>query len=135
LANAEAPTQAAFRYPFGISGRNGTVRYGDGWLATYDGKYFLLRRGEQRSPQEIGLVGLAGRDLYGKPVLSGNTLFITDTYAGRAIALDVTDIAQPKLLSELDLPDHPGYVVEHNGIALIPGGYQGLLLWKYRDRH
>lgn len=133
VSGAAPPSKAAFRYPFPISGRNGAARYGDGWLVTFDGKYFLLRPGEQRSPQQIGLVGLAGRELFGKPILSGNTLFITDSYGGRAIALDVSNIAQPKLLGELELPDHPGYILEHNGLALIPGGYQGLLLWKYRE--
>lgn len=135
LSGAQPPGRASYRYPFGISGRNGCTRYRDGWLVMFGGKYFVLRPGEQRSPQEVGLVGLAGRELWGKPTLSGNTLFVADNFAGRVMALDVADIARPTLLGELELPEHPGYIVEHNGHALIPGGYQGLLVWNYRDGH
>jgi hypothetical protein len=127
------PKAPAYRYPFAVTARNGAVRYRDGWLATSAGKYFVLHPGEKRSPEEIGLIGLPDRELYGKPSLSGNTLFISDPYSGRVTALDISDLAKPKMLAELELPEHPGYLVEHNGQALVPGGYQGLLLWKYRN--
>jgi hypothetical protein len=131
VASAAAPRAASFEYPFGISARCGAARYGEGWLVTYNGKYFLLRPGEKRPPQQLGLIGVKGREVWGKPTLSGNTLFLSDPYGGGVTALDISTVSEPKVIGELELNEHPGFVVEVNGVALIPGGYQGLLVWPY----
>ena len=133
LSAANPPRSASFRFPFGMPARNGVVPFSTGWLVIYGGKYFILRPGEVRSPQQIGLIGIDGHDLYGKPTLFGNTLFVADAMGGHVTAVDITNIDQPKLLAEMNLPEHPGYIIEANGLALIPSGYQGLLLWRYRD--
>jgi hypothetical protein len=132
--SATPPRGPAFAYPFGVSARCGAARFRDGWLVTYGGKYFLLRPGETRPPAELGPVGVKGHSLWGKPTISGDTLFVSDPYAGRVAAVDIADVAQPRLLDEIEVSEHPGFVVEHEGLALVPAGYQGLLLWRYRDR-
>jgi hypothetical protein len=128
------PRFAGFQYPFRIGTENGATPDGANWLVTTGGYYMLLKPGEQRPPKDVGLIGIEGQDLSGKPTLFGNTLFIANALTGRVLALDVTDRAHPKLLSTALLPEHPGYIVEWGGRALIPGGYQGLLLWDYRRR-
>jgi len=129
------PKFTGFQYAYRIGTENGATPDGSNWLLTMaSGKYFILKPGETRSPAEIGLVGIPGQDLSGKPVLSGNTLFISNALTGQITAMDVTERAKPKLLSTTMLPEHPGYAVEVDAgkSALVPGGYQGLLLWNYR---
>ncbi len=132
--NPAAPPQATGeQYPFRIGTENGATPDGDGWLVTATNKYFHLAPGEKRSPRDIGLIGIEGHDLNGKPTLFGNTLFIANALTGRVLALDVSTRNRPKLLSTVLLLEHPGHVLELNGKALIPGGYQGLLVWNYRS--
>lgn len=126
------PRFTGLQYPFRIGTENGAAADGDKWLVTTAGNYFALAPGEKRPPREIGLVGIDGHDLSGKPTLYGNTLFIANALTGRVSAVDVSDRARPKLLSTLELPEHPGHIIEHEGKALVPAGYQGLLLWDYR---
>lgn len=128
------PRFADFQYPFRIGTENGAAADGDRWLVTTGGKYFRLVPGEKRSPQEVGLIGLEGHDLNGKPTLHGDILFISNALTGRISALDVSDRARPKLLSTMELPEHPGHIIEHEGKALVPAGYQGLLIWDYRHQ-
>ncbi len=33
-------------------------------------------------------------------------------------------------MAELQLDEHPGPVVVHNGRVLVPAGYQGLVVWE-----
>jgi hypothetical protein len=133
VTSGPAPRGPSFAYPFGISARCGAVRYGEGWLVTYNGKYFLLRPGEKRSPQQVGLIGVKGREVWGKPTLSGDTLFLSDLSGGRVTALDISKVTEPKVIAELEIAEHPGFVVPVDGVALVPAGYQGLLVWRYRD--
>jgi hypothetical protein len=132
LSSAAPPRASAFEYPFGINARCGAVRYRDGWLVTYSGKYFLLRPGEKRPPQEVGLIGMNGRDVHGKPAVSGKTLFLSDPYTGMVTALDISSFTAPQLLGQLELAEPPGFVLGIDGTALVPAGYQGLLIWNYR---
>ena len=132
VSKDDAPRAAAWRYPFGISARGGAVRYRDGWLVTSGGSYFLLRPGETRSPQQVGLIGIKGRGLWGKPALGGDTLFLSDSEGGKVTAVDISTLTAPRVIAEIEVPEHPGFVVGHKGVALVPGGYQGLLVWRYR---
>jgi hypothetical protein len=66
--------------------------------------------------------------------VSGDTLFLSDPYGGSVTALDISSISAPKLIGELELSEHPGFVVEVDGVALVPAGYQGLLAWNYRAK-
>ena len=126
VSKDEAPRAATFHYPFGITA-------GDGWLVTSGGRYFLLRQGETRSPQKVGLIGVQGHELWGKPTLSGNILFLADNYAGKVMAVDISTVTAPRVIAEMEVPEHPGFIVPHKGAALVPGGYPGLLVWRYRD--
>jgi hypothetical protein len=132
LNPASPPKATGDQYPFRIGTENGATPDGDGWLITTAKKYFHLAPGDKRPPQEIGLVSLDGVDMNGKPTLWGNTLFIANALTGQVLALDVSNRKQPKLLSRIMLPEHPGHVLELDGRALVPGGYQGLLVWNYR---
>jgi hypothetical protein len=131
VTSGTPPRGPSFEYPFGIPARCGAVRYRDGWLVTYSGKYFLLRPGEKRSPGQVGLIGIQGHELWGKPTLSGNTLFLSDPYGGRVSAVDITAVTEPRMIGEIEISEHPGFVVPLDGVALIPAGYQGLLVWPY----
>ena len=47
-------------------------------------------------------------------------------------AVDISNFAPPRLLGEMELAEHPGFVIGHKGLAFVPGGYQGLLAWNRR---
>ena len=133
IGSSKAPDAPVYHYPFAITPRNGAVPLGDGWLVIFSGKYFVLRPGETRSPDKIGLTPVEGVELFGKPTISGNTLFTADALYGKVCAIDISDITKPKLLASMEVPEHPGHIVGHNNVALIPGGYQGLLEWHFHS--
>jgi len=126
------PKFTGFQYAYRIGTENGATPDGDNWLVTTGGKYLQLIPGEKRPPQEVGLIGIDGVDLNGKPTLYGNTLFISNALSGGIVALDVTNRKMPKVLSKAALPEHPGHIVQFEGRALVQAGYQGLLLWDYK---
>lgn len=69
-----------------------------------------------------------GGEVIGKPVVFGNTLFVSDR-PGSQIA--VVNIAKPEnliLLDTLHTGGTPGRVAVHNGALVIPDGYHGLLV-------
>ncbi len=132
LAPGQKPQFTGFQYPFRIGTENGATPDGEQWLVTTGGKYFQLTRGEKRPPKDVGLIGVEGLSLSGKPTLSGDTLFIANALTGRVTALDVENRTKPKVLASVMLPEHPGHIVALEGRALVPAGYQGLLLWDYR---
>ncbi len=133
VSGIDKPRFTGFQYPFRIGTENGAAPDGPNWLVTTAGKYFLLAPGETRPPKEMTLVSIPGVDLSGKPTLFGDTLFTANALTGQVHAVDVADRARPRLLASALLPEHPGHIVAWNGAALIPAGYQGLLLWNYRD--
>ncbi|NQT12478.1 MAG: hypothetical protein HQ582_07010, partial [Planctomycetes bacterium] len=94
------------------------------------GKYALIARDERRPPQELPAHGVRGCYLTGKPTIDGNTLYLSNRVRGTAKAVDVSQIDHPRLLADIRLDEHPGPIVVHNGIPLIPAGYQGLLVWE-----
>lgn len=132
LSPGQKPQFTGFQYAHRIGTENGAAPDGNKWLVTNGNKYFLLAPGEKRPPQELGLVGVDGLSLNGKPTLSGDTLFIANALTGRVTALDVADRMRPKVWQSVLLPEHPGHVLPYEGRALVPAGYQGLLLWDYR---
>jgi len=62
--------------------------------------------------------------------VDGSTLYLSNRVRGTIKVVDIARIESPRLLAELQLDEHPGPVVVHNGIPVIPAGYQGLLVWK-----
>jgi len=131
LYGGPKPVFTGERYPFRIGSRNGiALREHDG-LVTHPRGYFVLRRGETRSPDELPHYGIPGLDLGGKPSLYGTTLYVSDRSTGSVSALDVSELTKPKLLGRLELEGNPCPVVAHKGAAIIPAGYQGLLVWDH----
>ncbi|MDZ4796990.1 MAG: hypothetical protein SGI92_02425 [Bryobacteraceae bacterium] len=128
------PKFTGWSYPHRFAPENGSTADGKNWITTtVSGKYVVLEPGETRPTEELPAYGVEGYDLRGKPSLFGNTLFTANALTGRVTAVDVTDRKRPMLLSTMLLPEHPGYVVGmDDGQALIPGGYQGLLVWSFR---
>ena len=134
VSGLDKPRFTGFQYPFRIGTENGAAPDGSHWLVTTAGKYFLLAPGESRPPKDLPLISIPGVDLSGKPTLFADTLFLANALTGQIHALDVTQRDRPRLLASALLPEHPGHIVAlNNGAALIPAGYQGLLLWNYRD--
>ena len=125
-----SPTPTGESYPFRIGSRNGVAFVGDRALATCRGGYALLSRSENREPGRLDIHRLPDTYVSGKPTIDGNTLFVSDRNGGVITAIDISDLASPKLIDRVELTGHPGLVRTHNGKPIIPGGYQGLLVWE-----
>lgn len=125
----ERPEPTGEHYPFRIGSRNGVAFLDRHALATCGGGYVLLSQDETRPPDELPIYRLPELKIQGKPTIEGKTLYASDRYAGRVVAVDVSDAKRPRLVGQLELAEHPGLVVVHDGVPVIPGGYQGLLVW------
>jgi len=112
-----------------IGSQNGVAFLGDRALVTSRGGYVLVSKGESRALDELEVNRIPDLALSGKPTISGDRLYVSDRYRGIVTALNITDPQQPQLIDQLELEEHPGVVAVHNGIPIIPGGYQGLLVW------
>ena len=132
LYGGPKPVYSGDNYRFRVGSRNGLAPLKKDSLVTYRGKYFLLRRSETRPPEALPSVGIDGHDLTGKPSIFGTTLYVSDRYSGNVSAVDISEPHNPRLLDHLALPEHPGLVVVHEGVALVPAGYQGLVVWDHR---
>jgi hypothetical protein len=108
---------------------DGMTTFRDRVLLVARGKYALLNRSEQRPPEEWTLYGVPGVSLRGKPTIDGQTLYLSNRVQGTIQVVDISDIQHPRLVKSLQLDEHPGPVTLHEGAVLIPGGYQGLLVW------
>lgn len=60
--------------------------------------------------------------------MSGNRLALSSRHKRAARVLDIADMAHPRLLRKYSLFGHPGARDCWNGRAVIPAGYQGLLV-------
>ncbi|HUT94336.1 MAG TPA: hypothetical protein VMY37_33055 [Thermoguttaceae bacterium] len=109
---------------------DGMAVLGEKALLVSRGKYSLIGRDERRPPQELPAHGVRGCYLTGEPTIDGNTLYLSNRVRGTVQAVDVSQIESPRLLGAVELAEHPGPIVVHNGIPVIPAGYQGLLLWE-----
>lgn len=130
LYGGPKPVYTGDNYRFRIGSTNGAALRRSDALATWRGKYFILGRKETRPPEQMPSYGVKGHDLSGKPSLSGTTLYVAQRAAGKVSAVDVSEIDKPRLLAHLELAGNPGIVVVHKGVAVIPAGYQGLLVWR-----
>lgn len=97
-------------------------------LVIHQGKYFLLDRQESRPPESLPRYGIPGHELYGKPSIYGNRLYVSDRFWGKVSLVDVSRPESPRLLRSIQLDGNPGIIAEHNGTLVIPAGYQGLLI-------
>ena len=129
LGAMDGPRLTGEQYPFRTGSRNGMAIFGDRCLATWRGGYLLLDRRSTAPPDELPKYRIGGHELEGKPTVFGNRLFCADRYSGKVIAADISDPVDPRFLGTLELREHPSPVVVHDGIPLVPGGYDGLLIW------
>lgn len=99
------------------------------------GKYALIGRGERGPARELPWRGVEGCYLTGEPTIDGHTLYLTNRVRGTVQAVDISQVESPRLLAEAQLAEHPGPIVVHRGVPVIPGGYEGLLVptsWGHR---
>ncbi|MFW9847277.1 MAG: hypothetical protein ACFFD6_11040, partial [Candidatus Thorarchaeota archaeon] len=68
----------------------------------------------------------------GKPCIFGDRLYVSNRPQGRVSVVDISDLEAPKLVDSLELEGNPGRIIVHGDIALIPAGYQGLLVRETR---
>ena len=113
-----------------IGSRNGAAVLDDQVLVTCRGGYAIISKDEQRPIDQWDIHRVPGLNFHGKPTVADNRLYLSDRYTGAVTALDISQLDKPKLISQLDLPEHPGLVQVHDGIPVIPAGYQGLLVWQ-----
>ncbi len=99
-------------------------------LLVRHGKYTVVARDEKRPPEDWVYHRVSGQYLRGKPTIDGTTLYASNRVTGRIQAVDISQIESPRLLVDMQLDEHPGLLVIHRGEVLIPGGYQGLVVWK-----
>ena len=126
----ETPKPTGRRYPFRIGSRNGVAFFDGRALATCLSGYALLSPDESRPPDELPIQRIPKLAFHGKPTVEGTMLYVSDRYTGRVTAIDIADPTNPQLTAQIDLPEHPGLVVVHNGVPVIPAGYQGLVIWE-----
>jgi len=123
------PRWSGERYAFRIGSRNGVAFLGDRALVTCRGGYAFITPTEHDAPEDLGMCRVSGTAFYGKPTVAIDRLFVSDRNTGIVTALDIRDPRKPQLIDQLRLPEHPGLVTLHDGIPIIPAGYQGLLVW------
>ena len=109
---------------------DGMAVLGSEALLVFRGKYAKIGRDERRPLEALTAYGVKGHYLTGEPTIDGTTMYLTNRVRGTLQTVDISQLESPRLLSEIQLDEHPGPVVVHNGIPLIPGGYQGLLVWE-----
>jgi hypothetical protein len=98
------------------------------------GKYVPIGRGEKRPPEALPAYGVPGHYLTGKPTIDGTTLYLSNRVLGTIQVVDLSRRESPRLLTEIQLDEHPSAILIHNGVPLIPAGYQGLLVWDKAGR-
>jgi hypothetical protein len=112
-----------------IGSRNGAAILGDRALVTCRGGYALISQEEQRPLDQWEVHRIRGLTFHGKPTVVGDRLYLSDRYTGIVTAIDISDPGSPQLVAKLQLDEHPGLIAVHEGTAVIPAGYQGLLVW------
>jgi hypothetical protein len=125
LYAADEPRFSGLEYAHRLGG-GGTVPFGDGRLVVYGRGLLPVVPGERRSPSEVGIRRVPGHRLTGKPVLEGDSLYLSDRCTGDVSIVDVSDIEKPALVDHFNVPGNPGRLVLHRGALVIPNGYQGL---------
>ena len=129
LYGGPKPVYSGDHYEMRANFADGMGILGDKALLVYRGKYVLLDRDERRPPQDMPYCGVSGTYLTGKPIIDGTTMYLSNRVRGTIQAIDISRIDKPRLLTMLQLDEHLGLIVLHNGKIVIPAGYQGLVVW------
>ena len=106
---------------------NGATVHRGRLLAVYAGGYVLLEDGQETFKEEV-VIRLPGLSLSGKPSVYGDTLYSACRWQGTVVAVDISDVLHPRLRWRLELDGNPGPVAEVDGSAVIPAGYQGVVV-------
>lgn len=109
---------------------DGACAFGQKLLIVKRGKYAILNANEKRLASELPQYGVKGLYLFGRPSAGGETLVVTSRHQRTIQILDISDITQPRLKHSYSVSGHPGAAAFWQGRAVIPAGYQGLLVEK-----
>ena len=129
--NADSgPCYTGENFPGRIGSGNGLHAFQDKTLAVTRGGYLLLHRNEHRDLKDVPLRKIGDRHRHlGKPTIAGDRLYLVDRQMGLVTIANITDIQNPKLVDQFQLPGNPSRCVVHEGILVIPDGYHGLLVF------
>lgn len=117
-----------------FSWTDGVCPLGDKLLIIKRGKYAVLDPNERRNASDLPAFGVAGLRLVGRPSVSGNLLALSSRHQQQVWVLDIADLRRPRLKRQYTLTGHPGACAFWNGQAVIPAGYQGLLVERQSQR-
>ena len=129
LYGGSKPVYSGDQFAMRSNFADGIAALGNKALLVTQGKYALVARDEKRPPKDWTFYGIPGARISGKPTIDGDTLYVSNRVQGTIKAVDISQIENPRLLADLQLDEHPGPIVVHNGIPVVPAGYQGLLVW------
>ncbi|MDA0346456.1 MAG: hypothetical protein O3C20_03535 [Verrucomicrobia bacterium] len=113
-----------------IQTANGVAVVGDKILVLANGGYRLIDQLEPRKLQSIDVIKVPGTSLIGKPTVDGDRLYVSHRAGGEVWLLDIKDFEHPRLIDQFVTSANPARVVPHPHCLLIPGGYEGLLIYE-----
>jgi hypothetical protein len=130
LLHRPKPVRTDHRYAERIGSKNGITIWRDQILTIARGGYYLLEMGEQRPLSDLPQYRVPEVSLEGKPAIVENNLYIADRRYGHFFVLDIQNIKKPQLLDHFVISGNPNRISKMDDHILIPGGYQGLLVYQ-----
>ena len=110
----------------------GMAAYGNYIVATYNNGYIYFDPiTETKALTALTVHKIPGvTQLRGKPVIYGNTMFISHCYGKELTIVDISDLDNPKLISQLKLNASLDVVTATDDLILIPLRNDGLVMLK-----
>jgi hypothetical protein len=127
----DRPEFSGWMVPGSMDLGDGMAVSGDRFVATRNGGYVVLQPG-QTEVTDRDIVRVPNCELRGKPSVFGTTLYTAQRWKGTITAVDMADSAHPALRWSLRIAGNPGPVQELSGKAIIPGGYDGVIVMPNR---
>lgn len=112
-----------------IDTANGITAVGDQVLVVANNGYRLIDQREPRKLQSLPVIKVPGTPVIGKPTIHDNQLYISHRAGGEVFLIDIEDFEHPRLIHQFVTSANPARVVPHPNCLLIPGGYEGLLIY------
>lgn len=128
VAGPQGPRFSGWVVPGSMNLANGMAARGDQFLASYKDGYVVLGDGQTEISDARDLVRIPKHNLQGKPSVFGDTFYTAQRWNGRVNAVDITDLRHPRLRWTLTMEGNPGPVMELAGRAVIPAGYDGVIV-------
>jgi len=128
VGGEQGPRYAGWTIPGAVNFAGGMAAYGDRFLATCNGGYAVLKDGQTTISPKTDLVRIPGQRIEGKPSVFGTTLYVSQRWKGQIAAVDISAPQKPKLRWTLQVEGNPGTVQELRGQAVIPAGYDGVIV-------